>query len=373
MSITLRAATAFVAACAAAALGLGSAPTATATGGGAGHHPWSRTLNDTVGSPFSIALAQGQVWYTDGAASTVNRLHHGKSTVVATGPQPGDVAGLDVVDGGRTFAFTTTSYLTGDATLTIRSTGKADVVADLSGYEQRTNPDGRQTYGIIKNASADPQCARDVFAGLTGGEATYPGGIDSHPYAVAYLGGGAWAVADAGGNDILRVDRHGHVSTIAVLPRQPILLTAKMAADAGIPPCVAGVTYAFEPVPTDVERGQDGMLWVSTLPGGPEDPSLGARGSVYMVNPWHHWSSLRATGFLGATDLTLGRGGAIYITELFAGKVSQLKNGKVSTAVKVGSPLSVESIGGYLYVGTMGTMDEMGNVTAPGSIQKFKL
>ncbi len=41
---------------------------------------------------------------------------------------------------------------------------------------------------------------------------------DSHPYAVASLGDGSWAVADAGGNDILKVDSRGHVSVIAVLP-----------------------------------------------------------------------------------------------------------------------------------------------------------
>ena len=120
-------------------------------------------------------------------------------------------------------------------------------------------------------------------------------------------GDGAWAVADAGGNDILRVDRRGQVSTIAVLPRQPVTLTAEQVAGMGAPACLAGATYAFEPVPTDVERGEHGKLWVSTLPGGPEDPSLGARGSVYTVNPWKHSTQRVATGFLGATDLALGR------------------------------------------------------------------
>ena len=52
------------------------------------------------------------------------------------------------------------------------------------------------------------------------------------------------------------------------------------------PACVVGEEYAFEPVPTDVEFGPDGWLYVSSLPGGPEDASLGARGAVFRVNPW---------------------------------------------------------------------------------------
>lgn len=377
MSRRLRTTTAVVAACATAALGLttavGASASTSTSATAAASKAWSQTLDDTVGAPFAIALAKGDVWYTDGAASTVNRIHHGKSMVVAHGPMPGEVAGLAASADGRSYAYTTTDYSNGATTLTIRTAGKAPVVADLSTYEQRHNPDGWRTYGIVKNESSDPQCARDVLGGLTGGQATYKGGIDSHPYAVASLGNGAWAVADAGGNDILKVDRHGRISVIAVLPPQPIMVTAEMAAAAGLPPCVAGVTYAFEPVPTDVERGERGMLWVSTLPGGPEDPSLGARGSVYMVNPWNHSSTRRATGFLGATDLALGSHGAIYVTELFAGKVSKLQNGRITTAAEISSPLSVEAWGGYLYVGSMGQIDQQtGEVKSPGAITRIR-
>ena len=48
--------------------------------------------------------------------------------------------------------------------------------------------------------------------------------------------------------------------------------------------CTVGHKFYFEPVPTDVEV-HDGLLYVTTLPGGPEDPSLGARGKVYTVDP----------------------------------------------------------------------------------------
>lgn len=374
MTISTRTATAVLAACATAAFGIASAPTASAGPQDAqGKTRWSRTINAAVGMPFSLAVAGSHVYYTDGATSTVNRMSGGKSVVIARGPQPGDVAGLDVTKDSRSFAYTTTDYATGAATLTIATKGKPDVVADLSGYEQRVNPDGWQTYGIIRNESADPQCARDALAQLSGLPATYKGIKESHPYAVAVLGDGAWAVADAGGNSILRVDRMGSVSTLAVLPRQPLTLTPAMVAAVGAPACVAGVTYAFEPVPTDVEVDKDGMLWVSTLPGGPESPGLGKRGSVYKVNPWKHTSTRVATGFAGATNLAVGDYGGVFVTELFGGRVSKLWQGAVLTVAKVDQPLAVEARGKELYVGTMASMDQNGNVTRPGSILRYRI
>ena len=64
------------------------------------------------------------------------------------------------------------------------------------------------------------------------------------------------AVADAGGNDIVKVDRYGHPSLLAVLPPQPVRITSAMAAGLHLDPCVVGITYKFEAVPTDVEVGR---------------------------------------------------------------------------------------------------------------------
>lgn len=95
-------------------------------------------------------------------------------------------------------------------------------------------------------------------------------------------------------NAILKVDAgSGDVSTVAVLPPRPAVVPAgtRIPIDmAGgtveVPACVVGHDYAFEPVPTDVEIGPDGWLYVSSTPGGPEDPSLGARGAIFRINPW---------------------------------------------------------------------------------------
>ena len=106
-------------------------------------------------------------------------------------------------------------------------------------------------------------------------------------------------------------------------------------------------------MPTDVERGGNGSLWVTTLPGGPEDPSLGARGSVYRISK-HGAVSRVATGFLGATNLALYKG-RVYVAELFAGKITKFGKGGRFTVANVSAPASVEATRKHLFVGTLAT------------------
>lgn len=51
----------------------------------------------------------------------------------------------------------------------------------------------------------------------------------------------------------------------------------------GLDPCFVGRTYWFEPVPTDIEVGRGGQLYVPSLLGGPEGDELGARGSTKIT------------------------------------------------------------------------------------------
>jgi hypothetical protein len=327
--------------------------------------PHVTVLNTDVVAPFQLDVSRGRLYVADGGTSTVSRVRHDSLMPLAHGPQPGDVAGLAFDRSGKTMAYTTTDYSTGKTTLTIKRQGQEPVVADLSGFEQANNPDADVVYGI-ENPS---QCVQDAFKDLGG--ATSMGGVDSHPYAVTSLGRGSWVVADAGGNDLLKVDASGHVSLLTVLPRQPLVVTAEMAAGLGLPDCVVGVTYNFEPVPTDVELSKLGKLYVSLLPGGPEDPSLGARGSVYRVNRYTGHATRIASGFLGATNLAIGPHGTIYVAELFGGRISTVHNGGPREYVKLPSALAVEWGNGHLYASTLAPTDSEGNPTGTGSVVRI--
>jgi hypothetical protein len=324
--------------------------------------PWrTRTLNSDVIAPFHLTTSQGSLYVADGATSTVSKINrNGSLTTVATGAQPGEVTGVAFSDNGASMAYTGTDYVSGKATLTIR-TGKRTVVADLSAFEAKRNPDKRNHYGL-----ADPTCA----GGALGPIASYTGMVDSHPYAVTRWNG-SWVVADAAGNTLLRVRDNGAISTLAVLPPQPLLVTPEFAQANGVPDC-AGQVYAFEPVPTDVEVGRDGRLLVSTLPGGPEDQSAGARGSVYRVNPWSGASTRVATGFAGATSLTETANGTIYVAELFAGRVSMVKGGGPVGVVDLPGVVAVEAGNGHLYAGTLAPFDDQGNPTGTGSVVRLR-
>jgi hypothetical protein len=166
------------------------------------------------------------------------------------------------------------------------------------------------------------------------------------------LGAGGVYVGEAAGNDILRVTPNGTISTVAVLPPQPFVITADAAAANGLPDCTVGLTYNFEPVPTDVEVGPSGMLYVSLLPGGPEDPSLGARGAVYSVNPRTGATHKIAGGFAGASNLALGPDGTFYVSELFADDIAVVRGGTTVDTIPLPAPAAVEYARGALYAST---------------------
>ena len=58
------------------------------------------------------------------------------------------------------------------------------------------------------------------------------------------------------------------VDTVAVLPAGEVKVTTEIASASSLPKCSQGKTYKVEPVPTDVEVGPDGNLYVTTLGGG---------------------------------------------------------------------------------------------------------
>ena len=236
--------------------------------------------------------------------------------------------------------------------------GKKTVVANMRGFEVNNNPDHGTSYGFRDLSSS---CAAKVPAQVGG--KPYHGKVDSHPYGEARLPNGSILVADAGGNDLLRVSQGGNISTVAVLPAQPLKVTKSLRGGLGLPKCTVGHKYYFEAVPTDVEvRGHH--AYVTTLPGGPEDPSLGARGKVYRVNLRNGNIVLLATHFLGATGLAVSPTGKVYVAELFGNRISTISHGKRKTVLSVPSPAAIEWHNGHIFATS--------NATSPaGSVIRF--
>ena len=104
-------------------------------------------------------------------------------------------------------------------------------------------------------------------------------------------------------------------------------------------------------MPTDVEVTKAGKLIVSLLPGGPEDPSLGARGKVVRVDPADGSNHDLAGSFAGATNVALTDGGRIFVTNLFGDSISKLNVGGTSHYVDVPGPAALEWYNGKLYAG----------------------
>ena len=355
-----------VAAVTVAATSLAVAPTAQA--GGSSATPHVTVVNTGVIAPFQLSYSGGKLFAADGGPAKVFQVDGSSLTTLATGPAggTGDVAGLDVTGGGRLWAYTQTDYTKATSSLKILKGSTVVRTVDLSTYEKTRNPDQNRSYGV-NNPS---QCVKDALeADPMAPPASYKGLVDSHPYSVLRWGDG-WIVADAGGNDLLKVSQSGHVSTLAVLPAQPIKITQAMADSQRLPSCVVGVTYRFEPVPTDVISWH-GSLWVTTLPGGPEDASFGDRGSVYKVDPSSGESTRVATGFGGATNLTVDDHGRIYVAELFKGQISTIRDGKAHPWVSLKGALSVEFGKGAIWAGTLAPLDAQGNPTGNGSIVKI--
>lgn len=351
-----------VTAAAASASSASAAPTAKPT------PKWSRVLTDQVLAPFQLAVPAGKVYVADGFTGQVSRIENGSLVPIVN--VPGEVDGVDVSVDGLSLAYTSSTEA--GTFITIRTKGKPDVVKNLREFEDQYNPDGVVTYGLQNVGSDVCPAGQDWLQAITGLPATYPGQKDSHPYSVVSLGGGDWAVADAAANDILKVTAKGDVSVISVMPKQPAVITQGLLDSLGAPggaSCLAGLTYAFEPVPTDVERGTSNRLWVTTLPGGPEDPSAGARGSVYTVNRSTGAATRYATGFAGATNLAVAPEGSVYVTELFAGTITKVApNGTKSTFAQLPGAVSVEFFGNKIYAGTLAPTDENNNPTGPGTV-----
>lgn len=328
-------------------------------------------------SPLSIAAGpRGTTFVTQNFAGLLTAVdRNGAASVLYASANGEEVGGVSYHH--RTVTFTETEYAgemepSGSTLRTLRldrhgnPAGPARTVADIRAYEDAHNPDGDVVYGL---RDTDQACLDQIEA--EDFPARYTGITDSHPYATTRARGTTY-VADAGMNAVLSVSDRGKVRTVAVLPAQPVVLTAEAVAADGLPDCLVGETYWFESVPTDVEKGPRGRLYVSTLPGGPEDPSLGARGKVYTVDPRTGHVREVARGLLSATDLAVSPWGDVYVAELFGGRISRVHHGTPRTVVEAPLPATVEWSKGDL-LATVNALGEDPEAPPAGTLVRIDL
>ncbi|HEX4812341.1 MAG TPA: ScyD/ScyE family protein [Nonomuraea sp.] len=141
--------------------------------------------------------------------------------------------------------------------------------ADLAAFETTANPDGGAG-----------------FAGLW-----------SHPYA-ALADGDGFLVADAGANALLRVDRHGAVSVVAVFPPQTVTTPNGPA--------------QVQSVPTAVVRGPRGSYYVSEYTG---FPYTGKVARIWQVVPGQQ-PRVFAQGFSPILDMDADAQGRLHVLEV---------------------------------------------------------
>jgi hypothetical protein len=179
--------------------------------------------------------------------------------------------------------------------------------------------------------------------------------IDTDPYGIAVIG--RWIfVADAAGNDIVKIDKHtGEASVAAVL------------------------STTGQPVPTSLAVGPDGNLYIGTLnfEGGPQGAI------VYKYDVESGELSEYATGLTFITALNFGCNGDLYVSEFSTGfgDAGPLPDGDIvkipwgapaegRQVIGAGSlhfPTGVAYMDGALYVSNWGIATGQDGAFGPGA------
>lgn len=173
---------------------------------------------------------------------------------------------------------------------------------------------------------------------------------DSNPNSVFPTKKG-FIVADAGGNDVLKVKRNGRIDVLATFPNRKI---------DGMP---------MDVVPTSAVVGPDGALYVGELTGFPF-PAGGAR--VYRID--YDGVELFAKGFTNIIDIAFDEDDNLYVLEIFKnGITSGDPTGALIRVDEDGedwelvtddlvTPGGLAIHGDHAYVSNVGTLPDKGEV-----------
>ncbi|MDN5893050.1 MAG: ScyD/ScyE family protein [Nocardioides sp.] len=246
----------------------------------------------------------------DGSFSVVIERHRRRAKVVELGSLPGSAGFANAVSTSRGKVYIVTGEGapdTGAASLYVwdwrRRHQAPQLLADIGAY-QASDP--------------DPSDLEDAPE-------------DSNPYDVLALRDGTVLVADAAGNDLLRVWPSGNIKTVArLMPRTVEVPDGLPDTDPdGNPLPPAGTPIPAEAVATSVTVGSDGYWYVGELRGFPATPGTS---QIWRIRPgstnavcdpeastrsMHHSSCTKyADGLTSIVDLTADRHGGIYAVTL---------------------------------------------------------
>ncbi|MFI5677902.1 ScyD/ScyE family protein [Streptomyces cellulosae] len=328
---------------------------ATATGGPGGGKPVVRVIATGLDNPRQISYDHGHLYvaeagrggkkcigagpeseqtcigltsavtkvYWDGGAWQHYRVVRGLPSGAA--PDGGFATGLDGVSARHGTLWGVETYAPPEAgvpttppwnelgkLLRIRH-GKVKIAADISAVEFRYNP--------------------------------HKASLDSNPYGVLALPDGRKIVADAAGNDLVVVSRHGKARPFTVFPDHD----------------------GHEAVPTSLALGPDGKVYVGELNGEPAKPTA----RVWKVDPRTGKILGWKSGFGSISGVALNGKGDLYVSELFAGQVTKVSHGR-RTNVKVPFPagVAVDPHDGKVYVSAWSIADrdgtDLGGGKTPG-------
>jgi hypothetical protein len=223
-----------------------------------------------------------------GFTSGISRIEHGSahrivSGIASTADTDGSAAtGVDGISfwGGRLYGI-----ITGSSDAVPPSGLTADTANQLKAQLGRLIKVTRHGWKVVADVGhVDYQWSND-HQNLVPGQ--FP---DANPYGVLAGRNSTWVV-DAGSNTLDRVGRHGQVSVEQFFPNPP----------------------ASDAVPTCIDRGRDGALYIGELTGGGNPPGA-AR--VWRYAPWEsHPLSIWATGLTAVTGCGFGHDGRFYATE----------------------------------------------------------
>lgn len=292
-------------------------------------------------------VARGAICYS--GTGSISRLRRGvQERVVSNLPSDYNAAAGDI-GGPNDIGFTAFGYSRVSVGWGADPAARAGLGALATGFGSiiMVRPDGRWT--VETDVSAFEAASNPAG-----------GPIDSNPYGMLSEIGRQYIV-DAGGNSLLRVASNGRVSLVAVFP------------SVNVPPGPFNPPFArSEAVPTEVKRGPDGALYVSTLSGVPFLPGAAI---IYRVVEGEA-PTVYAGGLTQVTDFTFGHDGSLYVLQyasgpFFGGPGSVVKQARDGTRTVLTTALTRPT---GILLGPRGTLyvSNFGNVAGVGEVVRIE-